>query len=112
MSLFYWKPHCTTSKRARAVLDELGLDPTLRDIEREPPSRAFLERHIDARNFLQFVTTRSPVWKTRPLPATKREAIELMVANPNLIRRPILIVGPRVVFGFDRGRYAALRAPR
>lgn len=52
------------------------------------------------------MSTRSPVFKTRPLPASKKEAIDLMVAQPNLIRRPILIQGARVVFGYDKAEYA------
>jgi arsenate reductase-like glutaredoxin family protein len=78
------------------------------DINKEPPSRAFLEQHIDADRFLDFVSTRSPVWKERPLPKSKKEAIDLMMSNPNLIRRPILIKGSRVTFGFDKDQYAKL----
>jgi arsenate reductase-like glutaredoxin family protein len=75
------------------------------DINRNPPGRAFLEKHIEADRFLDFVSTRSPVFKTRPLPASKKEAIDLMMAQPNLIRRPILIRGGKVVFGFDKDAY-------
>ena len=46
------------------------------DINKEPPSREFLEKHIDADHFLDYVSTRSPVWKERPLPKSKKEAIE------------------------------------
>ena len=76
------------------------------DINRNPPTREFLEKHVDAGRFLDFVSTRSPVFKERPLPRSKREAIDLMMENPNLIRRPILIKGSTVVFGFDKDRYA------
>ena len=80
-----------------------------RDINKTPPTRAFLEEHVDAADFLRFVSTRSPVFKTRPLPASKREAIDLMMAQPNLIRRPILVRGAKVVFGFDKEAYAKAR---
>ena len=76
------------------------------DINKEPPSREFLEKHIDPDRFLEFVSTRSPVFRERPLPKSKKEAIGLMMENPNLIRRPILIKGSKVVFCFDKGRYA------
>jgi arsenate reductase (glutaredoxin) len=76
------------------------------DINKTPPSRAFLEKHVDSERFLDFVSTRSPVFKERPLPASKKEAIDLMMENPNLIRRPILIQGSRVTFGFDKAAYA------
>jgi arsenate reductase-like glutaredoxin family protein len=77
-----------------------------RDINRNPPTRAFLERHIDAQRFLDFVSTRSPVFKQRPLPRSKKEAIDLMMKQPNLIKRPILVRGAQVVFGFNKDQYA------
>jgi arsenate reductase-like glutaredoxin family protein len=75
------------------------------DINKQPPTREFLERHVDARHFIDFVSTRSPVFKERPLPKSKKEAIDLMIENPNLIRRPILIKGSKVIFGFDKEQY-------
>jgi arsenate reductase-like glutaredoxin family protein len=76
------------------------------DINRNPPTREFLEKHVDAKNFLEYVSRRSPVFRTRPLPTSKKEAIDLMMEQPNLIRRPIFIKGNRVVFGFDKGAYS------
>ena len=78
------------------------------DINRDPPSREFLEKHVDAAKFLDYVSTRSPVFRTRPLPRSKKEAIDLMVEQPNLIRRPVLVRGSKVTFGFDKEAYAKL----
>ena len=78
------------------------------DINREPPTRDFLERHVDAERFLDFVSTRSPVFKQRALPRTKKEAIDLMVEQPNLIKRPVLVHGSEAIFGFDREAYEKL----
>jgi arsenate reductase-like glutaredoxin family protein len=63
---------------------------------------------VDARNFLDYISKRSPVFKTRPLPSSKKEAIDLMVEQPNLIRRPVLVKGSKVTFGFDKDAYAKL----
>jgi arsenate reductase-like glutaredoxin family protein len=63
---------------------------------------------VDKDRFLDFVSTRSPVFKQRPLPRSKKEAIDLMMTQPNLIRRPILVRGSKVVFGFDRDEYSKL----
>ena len=52
------------------------------------------------------MSTRSPVFKERPLPKTKKEAIDLMMDNPNLIRRPILVRGAKATFGFDKDAYS------
>jgi arsenate reductase-like glutaredoxin family protein len=85
------------------------LDVEERDINREPPTREFLERHVDEKNFLDFVSRRSPIFKTRPLPRSKKEAIDLMMKQPNLIRRPIIIKDSRVIFGFDKDAYKTLK---
>ena len=78
------------------------------DINRNPPTREFLEKHVDARNFLDYVSKRSPVFKTRLLPRSKKQAIDMMIEQPNLIRRPILIRGGKVTFGYDKDAYGKL----
>ena len=57
-------------------------------------------------HFLDFVSRRSPVFKQRPLPKSKKEAIDLMLEQPNLIRRPVLVRGSKAVFGFDKEQYS------
>jgi arsenate reductase-like glutaredoxin family protein len=48
------------------------------------------------------------VFKTRALPKSKKEAIDLMLEQPNLIRRPVLVKGGKVTFGFDKEAYEKL----
>lgn len=79
-----------------------------KDITRDPPPRAFLERHVVQGREAEFLGTRSPVFKTRSMPASKREAIDLMLEQPNVIKRPVLVAGDTVVFGFDEARYRHL----
>jgi arsenate reductase (glutaredoxin) len=83
----------------------MGVEVEFRDINKQPPAREFLEKHVPADGFQDFVSRRSPAFKERPLPASKREAIELMLEQPNLIKRPILVKGSRVLFGFDKDEY-------
>jgi arsenate reductase-like glutaredoxin family protein len=54
------------------------------------------------------VSTRSPVFKQRPLPRSKKEAIDLMMQQPNLIKRPILVRGAKASFGFKKEEYGTL----
>jgi arsenate reductase-like glutaredoxin family protein len=86
----------------------MKIDVDERDINRNPPDRAFLDKHIEADRFLDFVSTRSPVFKTRPLPKSKKEAIDLMMKQPNLIKRPILVRGSKAIFGFNKDAYKDL----
>jgi len=48
------------------------------------------------------------VFTERPLQKSKKAAIAMMMENPNLIRRPIMIKGSQVIFGFDKDRYGKL----
>jgi arsenate reductase-like glutaredoxin family protein len=48
------------------------------------------------------------VFRSRALPRSKKEAIALMLEQPNLIRRPVLVRGRTVLFGFDKDAYAGL----
>ena len=41
-------------------------------------------------------------------PPPRAQALELMAANPNLIRRPLLVKGKQIVFGFDAEEMAKL----
>ena len=81
------------------------------DLAKERPSRELLERLIDEKHLADFVNTRSPAYKERGLDVnklTKKQAIDLMLEEPNLMRRPLLLAGRKAVFGFDAERYEEL----
>ena len=83
------------------------------DLAKDPPSRALLERLVDASRLDDFLNKRSPAYKDRNLGSrklSKKQAIDLMMEDPNLIRRPIVLRDPkRAVFGFDAEAYEKLR---
>jgi arsenate reductase-like glutaredoxin family protein len=68
------------------------------------PPRALLERLIDGSRLADFVNTRSPAYKERGLDVntmTKKQAIDLMLEEPNLIKRPLVLGDDgKAVFGF------------
>lgn len=81
------------------------------DLAKERPSRELLERLIDEKHLADFVNTRSPAYKERGLDVnklTKKQAIDLMLEEPNLMRRPLLLSGRKAVFGFDAEKYEDL----
>ena len=81
------------------------------DLAKEKPSRELLERLIDQSRLEDFVNTRSPAFKERGLDVktlTKKRAIDLMLEEPNLIRRPLVLAGRKAVFGFDADAYDEL----
>ena len=95
-----------------AYLEGKGVELVKHDLAKEPPSRELLEKLIDEDHLEDFVNTRSPAYKERGLDAskmTKKQAIDLMMEEPNLIRRPIVLAGRKAVFGYKPEEYEKLK---
>jgi len=63
-----------------------------------------LDKLIGLRDYKTFLNTRNDLYRERSMkenPPSRAEAIRLMAAHPNLIRRPILIQGSKIAVGFD-----------
>ena len=59
---------------------------------------------IGDRDYRKFLNTRNELYRERQMgenPPTRAEALKLMAAEPNLIRRPVVIRGGKIVLGFD-----------
>jgi arsenate reductase len=65
---------------------------------------AELDRLIGARDYRLFLNSRNDLYRERNMkdhPPPRAEALELMAAHPNLIKRPIVVQGREIVLGFD-----------
>jgi arsenate reductase len=70
-----------------------------------------LDKLIGARDYRRFLNSRNELYRERNMkdhPPPRPEALRLMAENPNLIRRPILVKGNRIVLGYDEERLAAM----
>lgn len=82
------------------------------NLARERPSRELLARLIDELGLENVVSTRSPAFKARNLDVkklTKSAAIDLMLEEPNLMRRPLVLSGGKALFGYSAEEYAKIR---
>lgn len=107
----YLKPACTTCRKAVSWFDEHGVAIERHDFAKEPPSAELLGRLIDERGLENVINPRGRTFKAMGLDVSKlsrKKAIELMLAEPNLIRRPLVIAGRTTIFGFDPEAYEAL----
>ena len=67
-------------------------------------SAAQLEKLIGKRDYITFLNTRNELYRERGMkenPPSRAEAIKLMSENPNLIKRPILVDGDKILLGSD-----------
>jgi arsenate reductase-like glutaredoxin family protein len=70
-----------------------------------------LDELIGKRDYLPFLNSRNELYRERKMkenPPSRAQALELMAANPNLIKRPILVKGGEIVLGFDEGKMGGL----
>lgn len=68
-----------------------------------------LDKLIGRRDYKEFLNSRNELYRERGMkehPPAREEALRLMAANPNLIRRPILVKGSRIVLGYDEAALA------
>ena len=90
---------------------ELGAELESRGLDKERLSAPELEELIGQRDYKEFLNPRNELYRTRNMkedPPSRAEAIQLMVKEPNLIRRPVVIRGSQVVLGFDEEAYKKL----
>jgi len=93
-------------------LQERNLDLEFRNLDKDQLSVAELDALIGDRNYREFLNTRNELYRQRKMkehPPSRSEALKLMAAEPNLIRRPIVILGKQVILGYDEKALKKLR---
>ncbi len=100
----YLKPNCTTCRKAKSLLLELGARLDEHDLGKDRLTAEQLDALIGSGNYLDFLNPRNELYRQRKMkhyPPTRDEALKLMAGEPNLIRRPIVIRGREMVLGND-----------
>jgi arsenate reductase len=109
---FLHKPNCTTCRKAKKFMEKRGFQLYFRDLAKERLSAAEIEKLIGNRDYKEFLNTRNETYREENMkeePPTRKEAIRMMAKEPNLIKRPVILAGGRVVLGFDENGIAKLR---
>jgi Spx/MgsR family transcriptional regulator len=101
---FLQKPSCTTCRKAKAFLEKRKVELDLRDLGKDRLSVQELDELIGKRDHRPFLNTRNELYRARKMgenPPSRDEALRLMAAEPNLIRRPVVLRGAQIVLGYD-----------
>ncbi len=110
--ILYGIPNCDTVKKARLWLDEAGVEYVFHDYKKGGVDPAALEQWVDEHGW-QTVLNRAGT-TFRKLPEADRadldrdRAIALMLAQPSMVKRPVLDLGDRRVVGFKPEIFAAV----
>lgn len=66
---------------------------------------------IGQRDHLPFLNPKNEVYRERGMkqnPPTREQAIRLMAEYPNLIKRPLLVKGSQILFGFSADEWTTI----
>lgn len=108
---FLQKPSCTSCRNARVYMQQCGFELRLRDIGKDRLRAEEIEKLIGKRDYTTFLNTRNEIYREKKMkenPPSRAEAIRMIAAEPNLIRRPIIIAGNKIILGFDEESIDAL----
>lgn len=109
----YGIKNCDTVKQARRWLEQHGIDYQFHDVREQPLEQAQLQDWL-AELGLALVNKRSTTWKQ--LSDSQRDgldedsAVSLLLANPTLMKRPLLSTGHSLSLGFKAEDYQQLFA--
>ena len=107
----YGIPNCDTVKKARTWLEGRGVDYVFHDYKKAGIDRASLEQWCDEHGWETVLNRAGTTF--RKLPEADRadldqdRAIALMLAQPSMIKRPVLDLGDRRIVGFKPEIYEA-----
>lgn len=99
----FHNPSCSKSRGALEILSERGVDANVVRYLDAPPDRATLERILDAipDEPIALVRTGDPKFKAAGLTksdvATRAQVIDVLLAHPEVMERPVVFVGDRAV---------------
>lgn len=112
MITLYGIPNCDTIKKARNWLEKHGIDYQFHDYKKDGITKTQLDAWCKELGFEVLINQRGTTWRKLPDSAkenvTKTKAINLMVENPSLIKRPILETGTIRIVGFDEKQYQSV----
>ncbi len=103
MTLVWCKSTCSTCRQALKFLRENEIPHTWRWTDREPPTETELRELFERHPRMELLNPRSTPWRKMALQEASLEqerAIQLVLEDVNLLRRPLLWLDQELHSGF------------
>ena len=109
----YGIPNCTTVKKARAWLADHALDVAFHDFKKQGVDASWLRAVVAQTGWQALLNTRGTTWRKltdaeKTAVTDDASAIDLMLAQPSAIKRPVLERDGRYHLGFAEDHYQTL----
>lgn len=111
----YGMPNCDTVKKARNWLTENGFDYEWHDFKKHGLSAEQVQAWIAAIGWEVLINKQGTTWRklddtTKASVVDAESATAVMLANPSVIKRPVLVTPNQTQVGFKPELYQALLA--
>ncbi|MGD2053947.1 MAG: ArsC family reductase [Gammaproteobacteria bacterium] len=112
MIIIYGIPNCDTIKKARKWLEANGLEYEFHDYRKHGVPESKLRNWVKQTGWETVLNKRGTTWrrldeKTRNN-INQDSAVKTMLANPGIIKRPVLESGKVLIIGFNEIDYQQL----
>ena len=109
MIMLYGIKNCGTVKKTRNWLNQQQIDVQFHDFRTDGLNQDQVRQCCDALGWEQLLNRRSASWRGLPdevkAATDETRGIELMLAQPTLIKRPVLDNNGRILVGFTPSNY-------
>ena len=111
-TILYGIPNCDTVKKARTWLADNGHAFDFHDFKKQGLARATLAHWLEQVDWETLVNRKGTTWRKlsderRAQVVDKASALDLMLEQPSVIKRPVLAGAGGLALGFSADDYAA-----
>lgn len=111
MYIIYGIKNCNTMKKAFTWLDEHQINYQFHNYKTDGLSAELLNDLLKLVDWRNLLNTRGTTWRKldealRNQIDNQDAAIKVMLANPSILKRPLLIDGKRALLGFSEESYS------
>ena len=112
MLTLYGIKNCDTVKKARCWLDDHGVEYQFHDFRQDGLDKKQLSGWIENLGWESIVNKRSTTWRNLSAQdktiSSNAQAIKLLLANPTLIKRPVVENNKTLLVGFKESEFEQL----
>ena len=110
----YGIPNCDTVRKARKMLEAEGIDYQFHDFKKQGLSAQTVQGWLAHQPLDILLNRRGTSWRklsdAEKALTDEAQLVELMVANPSLVKRPVCVAGDMVTVGFAEEVQSKLKA--
>ena len=98
-------PNCDTVKKARTWLEQESISFTFHNFKKDGLKQAQVEVWLQKIDLERLINRKGTTWRNLPETTknnvTERNAVELAIGNPSIIKRPLVTSGEKILLGFS-----------